>query len=292
MEDNRVKKLLNRVKQDNVYVDDLIDRNPKDLMYNTSQARDLAQKTLGNEYLKQTGVSIPNIKRASNSQVESFLNKVKEEAYPELFDTSVTSSKQPLKTANGLYYPDKNVIKLAGTSERPIDELVGTLFHESGHAYDNMDKSLNSLSKPIEENISKLSKDSIKNLDELDAYDLSELLQKGHHKTHKGLREGSYGFGALKNFIKKGTFKGLAPGMIGAGISSLISGRADAAVSPDDINVPQDINEQNIENVNLDANSRQNSMMNLDKQAVMDENLPEDFRRSNYLRLKNYLKGK
>jgi len=221
MED-KYKKLIDRIKDGDVQVDDLIPSDPN-YMEKAFASRDLSQGALGSEYLKQTGVSVPDIKTANRSTIESFLNKLKEEAYPELKKTSV-ELRDNLPDSLGEYYPDKNKIALSKTNLQDVNEMVGTNFHELGHAFDKKSGTLNStpvdLWTPEKKKLLKsLGLKSGNDLTKLDASDISEIVQLGHHTNIPKLREGSYGMGALKSLVKNKTFKSLP--YIGPAIAGL-----------------------------------------------------------------------
>ena len=223
-------KLTKRIKSGNLYVDDLIDTSG-DLSTNSRRARDLAERTLGSEYLKQTGVSVPDIKKSNRSQVESFLNKLKEEQYPELSDTNIELRKN-LKyegvPVDGLALPDKR-IQLDYNKNRSIEDLVGSTFHEGAHQYDAT-KGFYGVDDEI---MTPRKKGLIKSLDlpleSLDSYDVNEIIQKGHHMEIPKKRPGSFGFGALKGLLKSGGFKSLLGPAVGLGLA-LGSEDASAAI--------------------------------------------------------------
>lgn len=239
MDDKAKKELLRRISSgelDSHGIDDLISNESTNLDRSRG-ARDLAESTLGREYLRQTGVSIPNIKNASRKEMEAFLNKLKEEQYPELSDYSVESRDLD---AMGYSVPDKKRLLIDPKKHKSIEDIAGTLFHESGHAYDDI-KGTDSLSDSI------LNRDKQRELRKLqiianetgispDAYDLSKIYQKGHHANIPKLRpDDSFGFGALKGLVKNKGFKsvtGALPivgSLLGAGMA-LDSGDATAAI--------------------------------------------------------------
>lgn len=232
--DDKQKKLLQRLKEgslDQLGVDDLIQGSSSNLD-KARQARDLAETTLGSEYLRQTGVPVPNIKDATNAQIESFLNKLKEEAYPELSDYGIEA-----KDLDAMGYADFGAKKVEIDPKKhgSIEELVGSLFHESGHLYDDKNKLIESLpdSKlPMakQSELRKLQKFASETGIEPDAYDLNKIYQKGHHANIPKVRPNdSFGFGALEGLVKNKAFKSIAGPAIGLG-AALATGDVSAAL--------------------------------------------------------------
>lgn len=226
MED-KYKKLVERIRNNDIEMDDLVPTN-SNYMEKALEARDLAQGALGSEYLKQTGVSVPDIKRASNSQIESFLNKLKEEAYPELNKNSIELN--DFIPAKGEFDPNTGKIELSKKYLPTKEDMVGTAFHELGHAYDQKKGTLNSKSLDLwtpekKELLKNLGIKSGKDLTKLDSSDISEIVQLGHHTNIPKLREGSFGLGALKSLLKNNTFKKTIPfiGPAIAGAATLAS---------------------------------------------------------------------
>lgn len=239
MED-KYKKLIERIKNNDLYTDDLISKS-SDYVDTAHQVEDLAGKTLGSEYLRQTGVSIPDIKTASRSQVESFLNKLKEEAYPELNKTSIElkdSLKNIDKDAKALFYPDFDKIQLSKDRISDVNDLAGTTFHELGHSYDKtkgLPKSVpvETLTSDKKQLLKSLGLKSGKDLTKLDSSDISEIVQLGHHANLPKLREGTFGLGALKGLVNNKAFKSALPFIgpaIAGGATMLATGDASAAL--------------------------------------------------------------
>lgn len=189
-------------------------------MSQSVQARDLAEDALANEVLKNTGVPIPG-KGASQLKQEDFLNRILQERYPEI---SPDVSLKNLGDNLGQYGQGKIDIN-KNLSSDPL-KSVSTALHEAGHQYDDKILKFNGT-----DDIAK--KQLIQNVPEgrilkdLDPMQMAEIINKGHHAKIPGLRDAdSFGLGALKSMLKTGTFKGLAPIGISAGIT--------AAMLPDD----------------------------------------------------------
>lgn len=164
------------------------------------RVRDLSENALGDLYLKNTGVSVPNLKNASRSEIESFLNKLKEEAYPDLGDTGI-ELRDALEGEYGHYDPNSNRVVLA--RDHKPERLTGTTFHELGHATDGEFAS-------VEDDVfdttkkSKLRDKGVKSgsqLSRMNPYEVNEIIQSGHHASVPN-RTGAYGMSNLKNLIK------------------------------------------------------------------------------------------
>jgi hypothetical protein len=208
-------------------------------------ARDIAEQALANEFLKDTGLPIPD-KFQTTSQAEDFLSRSLKQVYPE-FEPNlrlVSAKDAPhLVKSLGSYSPSSASILLNRDQFSPKDirNLLATAFHEGAHKYD--DKVLNySVPKELMKERGQLdfkkAYDVAKELDRpIDPTEMYEVAAKGHHARIPKLRDAdSFGLGALKSYLKSGTFKGLAPllakgAMIGAG--GLVSAAASAADMPD-----------------------------------------------------------
>ena len=88
MTDDRYSQLLKMYEEGLVDLEDLVPKS-KNINKTTANVRDLYEGALGQQYLKDTGISMPR-KNASTSSMETFLNKLKEEQYPELSDVDVS----------------------------------------------------------------------------------------------------------------------------------------------------------------------------------------------------------
>jgi len=180
-------------------------------------ARDLAEDTLANEVLKQTGVPIPE-KGASKAKIENFLQDLVKERYPELPEGEIQVRK--MENSMGSYNPVTGIISLdEDTVRRSPLETTSTLLHESAHKYDKDILGKNPDNNLKNKDLRKAFKDSSINVN-TDSADLAEKLLKGHHAEIPKLREGSFGLGALKSMLKSGTFKGITPVALAAALSS------------------------------------------------------------------------
>lgn len=234
--DSRYKDLIQRIKDgDPDLMEDLVSKSP-DFVSTSRGARDLAEDTLGSEYLRQTGVSVPDIKTASRSQIESFANKLKEEAYPELRKTGIEIP-DTLPGGNiGKFSPSTNKISLAKDGITSAEQLAGSTFHEAGHAYDTNKKLIGGiddfkLGSDKKKFLKSLGIKSGRDLEKLDPSVINEIVQLGHHANIPKLREGSFGLGALKSLVKNKTFKALpfvGPALAG-GLTMMATGDASAA---------------------------------------------------------------
>ena len=197
-----------------------------DNIYNDAlDARNLAEESLAHQILKNTGVKIPDA-RDSISKKEDFIQRVMGEFYPE------TNHNLKIVKPDGLTrgtYLDNN-IELA--DNKNIRELLSDAAHEYSHGYD--DKVLGYYSKKLDpyKTFRELKAKGI-NPNELDPTHLYEMIADKHHaKIAAGIRDGSFGLGALKSMMKNGTFKAIpiiGPA-IGAGLATM-AGEANAATS-------------------------------------------------------------
>lgn len=195
------------------------------------RVRNLSENALGDLYLKNTGVSVPNIKNASRGEMESFLNKLREEAYPNLKDTTVELVDE-LRDEYGYFDPNTNKVTLA--RDNKPERLTGTLFHELGHAddglYDSVEDSVFDVNKK-----SKLREKGVKSgsqLSRMNPYEVNEIIQSGHHASVPE-RKGSYGMSNLKNLMKGKNLRSIAVPIAGLGIgaaTALASGDVSAAI--------------------------------------------------------------
>lgn len=210
-------KFIKQMKEGIPYAEDYIDKS-SDIFNNSLEARDLSENALAREVLKNTGVPIPG-RGSSRTQTEDFLNRIVEERYPEL--------KPNVKIdGNQSFYQDGNINLSNYRATNSPEDAVGTVLHEAGHQYD--DKILGASGKPVGNKELRLAKAKgldLKNMDPMQVYE--ELVGAGHHAKIPKLREGSYGFGALKSLLKSGTFKGLAP----VGVGAALAGSADEALA-------------------------------------------------------------
>lgn len=203
MENKRQKldQYIKQMKQGNPLTDSYVQRTG-DVFDDALVARNLSEEALAREVLKNTGVPIPG-KGSSRLQVEDFLSRILKERYPEI--------EPELRIGGNADQYGQNRIDISDyTAKQPIEKTVGTVLHEGGHAYD--EKVLGTTGKELDLadlRKAKASGKNLKQMDPLQVYD--EILGAKHHAKIPNLREGSYGFGALKSLLKSGTFKGIAP---------------------------------------------------------------------------------
>mgnify|MGYP002478034032 CR=1 FL=1 len=108
-------------------------------------ARDIAEQALANEFLKDTGLPIPD-KFQTTGQAEDFLSRSLKQVYPEFEpNLKLVSAKDAphLIRSLGSYSPSSASILLNRDQFSPKDvrNLLATAFHEGAHKYD--DKVLN-----------------------------------------------------------------------------------------------------------------------------------------------------
>ena len=205
-----------------------------DIRRDAFRARNLSEETLADQVLKNTGVPIPGNK-ASNSEIEKFSRDILAENYPELADKLNIELNPELKDANALYRQDGSTIVLNPERARkdPV-AFASDLFHETGHGYD-LEK-LKHDGKEINDSTFRKIRSSISgDVDPTDVYEkLNEVT--GHHAKIPGLRDGSFGLGALKSYITSGKFRGVAPTLVkgaAAGAGGLASLAAEASDAED-----------------------------------------------------------
>lgn len=228
MQDNadklkRLREYAKNVEQGNTDVSDFVDPS-KSLSQKIMEARNLSEEALADKYLQNTGIRVPG-KGSTKSQVEDFLGQIGKEAYPELDsevgiikDLNVRGSK-----ADGAYSPKSSRIELdANLVRRSPREAVATLFHEKAHNYD--DKVLKIPGSDVMD--FEALKQAQKINPNITAEEAYELVGKRHHAKIPKLREGTFGLGALKSYLKNnGVFRAVGPvaaigGALAAGSAS------------------------------------------------------------------------
>jgi hypothetical protein len=229
-----IQKLLKRLRDGDIEVDDLINKEGASYDQVSKRARNLYEDTLGSEYLRQTGVSVPDLKRANPKQMEKFYNDILAENYPEL-SGKVGVEYRPLKDSMGEYDPNKKVVRINPEYVTDMNRGTGTALHEFGHAYDDLEVGD---FDPIPEESNKASKlKAMKEqgitrgsqLQKLPASDIYQHRNRGHHAILKKLRDaGGFGLGALKGLTNSGTFKSAVP--FAGTIAALASGDVEAAI--------------------------------------------------------------
>lgn len=200
------------------------------------QARDLAGDALAQQVLKNTGIPIPD-DNASRLKKEDFFKRLMAERYPELKfgdDDINFNMLNERTTPDGLYVPDNGKIFLKNRPDTIRN--VADLLHEGGHKLDY--EKLNFDGTPDVSGVNKATKiPSGRNMFDIDPTEMYEVMAKGHHLEIPKLREGAFELGALKSYLKNGTFKAIPIiGTAAAGAAALSS--PDASAAAGDILVP------------------------------------------------------
>ena len=201
-------------------------KKSSDIYDNALSARNLAEEALAQKVLDNTGIPIPD-KTSSLSKKEDFLNQLLNQQYPELKQNVQFKDMDGAlgKFDGGKIYLNKELAK-----SRDIQKMTSDVFHEGGHAYDEFKKIVPDIQvEDFNKELRKLKASGfdLKNADPAQVY---ELIAKNHHAQIPNLRNGTYGLGALKSYLKSGTFKAipLVGTALGAGLA-LASGEANAA---------------------------------------------------------------
>jgi hypothetical protein len=190
------------------------------------RSRDLAEEALAQKVLDNTGIPIPD-KKAGLSRKEDFLNQILQERYPEL---KPNVKFKDMNGSVGEYEGGKIFLNKNLAKDRDIQKLTSDVLHEGGHGYDDLKKivpvkSQDDFMKEMRK--LKASGFDFKNADPAQIY---ELIAGKHHAQIPNLREGTFGLGALKSYLKSGTFKALPiVGTAAAGAAALSSPDASAA---------------------------------------------------------------
>jgi hypothetical protein len=194
------------------------------------RARNLSEEALAQKVLDNTGIPIPD-KTANLSRKEDFLNQILQERYPEL---NPNVSFKDMNGSVGEYEGGKIFLNKNLANKRDIQQLTSDVLHEGAHGYDEAKDILPRVTQDDfnrEMRKLKASGFDLKNADPAQVY---EMIAKKHHAQIPDLREGTFGLGALKSYLKSGTFKGIAPVLakgaaIGAGgLASLAAEAADS----------------------------------------------------------------
>ena len=206
------------------YASDFIEGD-NDIENNALLARNLSEQTLANEVMKNTGIPVPD-KGASVLKKEDFLNRIMKERYPEL---EPNIQIKDIDGSAGTYHKGKIELNKWMLENDPIEKTLGTTLHEAGHQYD--DQILKHQGKELDLKTLRDLKKSGFDLKNADPAQVYEMYAKNHHANIPNLREGTFGLGALKSYLKNGTFKSLpAIGTGMAAYAALESGDASAAV--------------------------------------------------------------
>lgn len=204
-----------------------------DIYNNALSARNLSEEALAQKVLDNTGIPIPD-KTAGLSRKEDFLNQILNERYPELKQSIQFKDMDGAlgQFDGGNIYLNKELAK-----SRDIQKMTSDVIHEGGHAYDKFKKIAPDV--PVEDFNKELRKlkasgFDLKNADPAQVY---ELIAKNHHAQIPNLREGTFGLGALKSYLKSGTFKAIP--IIGTAATAAAALSApDASAAAGDIIIP------------------------------------------------------
>jgi hypothetical protein len=221
-------------------ISDFIDPSKKTLLGQALNARNLMEDALAEQVLMNTGIPIPDFKKATIKQKEKFASDIFSEYYPELkndirvvpnltIEDVNNQGVKKLTPVDGIYFAETGKIKLRDTDD--IHSLLGTTFHEGAHGYD---KHVVNYDGPDD----LLYDDFVKNIEDyntgktdkkLNPGELYDVLGKGHHAQIPGKRDGkTFGAGALKSYLKSGKFKSLLPGALTAGAAAMAGSASDA----------------------------------------------------------------
>lgn len=226
------------------FAEDFIPKD-RDIENNALRARDLSEEALAHQVMKNTGIPIPN-NNAPRLKKEDFLNRLVQERYPELTPNVQLGNEDSYLRGNILVRDNKD-----------LTETVGKSLHEAGHQYDN--QILGTRGENLDLKTLRYMKKSGLDLKNMDPAQVYEMYAKGHHQNIPNLREGTYGLGALKSYLKSGTFKALP--IIGPALgaaAALSSGDASAAVpllsEADDVGMSSDDEKQMLAEHNARVN--------------------------------------
>lgn len=203
--------------------------DPSDKKGFMTQSRNLSEDALAEQVSRNTNIPVPD-KRASKNKIVDFLNQHAEQRYPEvkgeivLGDELLDSSG---RKAEALFHPRTGKIELAEdiAKKDPIKALSG-IFHEKAHGFDQVNK-LPSIDKMDYEALDA----ALKINPDLTPDQKYEILAGKHHGKIKGLREGTFGLGALKSYLKSGNFKSILPGAVSLGAGAALAGSASDALA-------------------------------------------------------------
>lgn len=230
-----------------------------DIYDDALRARNLAEDALAQKVLDNTGIAIPD-KSARRVQLEDFFAQLLDKTYPEInLDKLYVEPLSDQLKMEGYFDPKtKNiVVNQNSIKNKGILSGVSSLFHEAGHAYDDIKKITPEITQDdFNKELRKLKASGfdLKNADPAQVY---ELIAQKHHAQIPKLREGTFGLGALKSYLKSGTFKGIAPllvkgAAIGAGgLATLAAEAADSSEegsSREQSALLRERNEQNFKN--------------------------------------------
>ena len=204
-----------------------------DVYRDALRARNLFEEALAQKILDNTGIPIPD-KNSPLLKKEDFLNQILKERYPEL--KSPIEFKE-LNGAVGEYDNGKILLNKNLAKDRDLVKLTSDALHEGAHGYDDVKKLVDtSKVDDFNKELRRLKAEGfdLKNADPAQVY---ELIANKHHAKIPDLREGTFGLGALKSYLKSGAFKALP--IIGtAATASAALSSPDASAAAGDILVP------------------------------------------------------
>lgn len=212
--------------------EDYIEKTP-DIYDNALRARDLAEEALAQKVLDNTGIPIPD-KTSSLSKKQDFLSQLLKEQYPE-FEPNV--SFKDTNGSIGQYQGGKIYLNKNAAKTRDIQKLTSDLLHEGAHQYDEVKKIVPQITQDdFNKELRKLKASGfdLKNADPTQVY---EMIAGKHHAQIPKLREGTFGLGALKSYLKSGTFKALPIIGTAAAVAAALSS-PDAAAAAADLAIP------------------------------------------------------
>lgn len=175
-----------------------------DILKDALRARNLSEEALAQKVLDNTGIPIPD-KTAPLSKKEDFLNRILQERYPEI-QSPIELKEMPGNA--GEYFGGKVRLNKDLVGNRDIVKTTSDVLHEGAHGYDDIKKIASFEGDDFNKELRRLKAEGfdLKNADPAQIY---ELMAKKHHAQIPKLREGSFGLGALKSYLKSGTFKAL-----------------------------------------------------------------------------------
>jgi hypothetical protein len=205
--------------------EDYVGKSPN-VLRNALSVRNLAEESLAQKVLDNTGIPIPD-QKAPLSKKQDFLSQILKERYPELEPDIQFGD---MSGDVGQYRDGKISLNKELAKGRDIQKLTSDALHEGAHQYDDVKKIIPSISQDdFNKELRKLKSSGfdLKNADPAQVY---ELIAKQHHANIPNLREGTFGLGALKSYLKSGAFKALPLiGTAAAGAAALSSPDASAA---------------------------------------------------------------
>jgi hypothetical protein len=235
------------------------------VMQDALRARNLAEESLAQKVLDNTGIPIPD-QKTSLSKKQDFLSQILKERYPEL---EPNIQFDDLAKDIGQYKEGKISLNKELAKGRDIQKLTSDVLHEGAHQYDDVKKIIPSISQDdFNKELRKLKASGfdLKNADPAQVY---EMIAGKHHAQVPKLREGTFGLGALKSYLKSGTFKGMAP-MLAKGAAAGAGGLASLAAEASDSEDLGNASEQSAMLREIDQANREKKMLGM----IPEQNKP------------------